>query len=131
MSIDRFTIPDTLRYTVEHEWADLSGDIATVGITDYAQDALGDVTYVELPAVGRQLAANETFGVVESVKTFSDLFAPVAGEVVEVNAEVVADPSVLNREPYGGAWLVKIRVSGGAETLLEAEGYKAHLAKIS
>ena len=86
MSIDRFTIPDTLRYTVEHEWADLSGDIATVGITDYAQDALGDVTYVELPAVGRQLAANETFGVVESVKTFSDLFAPVAGEVVEVIA---------------------------------------------
>lgn len=131
MSIERFSIPGNLRYTVEHEWADIGGDIATIGITDYAQDALGDVTYVELPAVGRQLAANETFGVVESVKTFSDLYAPVAGEVVEVNADVAADPSLLNREPYGSAWLVKIRVAGGAESLLDAEGYKAHLAKIS
>lgn len=131
MSIERFSIPGNLRYTVEHEWADIVGDVATVGITDYAQDALGDVTYVELPAVGRTLAANETFGVVESVKTFSDLYAPVAGEVLEVNAEVAADPSLLNREPYSAAWLVKIRVAGGADALLDADAYKAHLAKIS
>lgn len=121
-------IPAELRYTSEHEWARDNGDgTITVGITDFAQDALGDVTFVELPAVGRTLTANETFGVVESVKTFSDLFSPLAGEVTETNAAVVDDPSVLNVDPYGAGWMLKIRMANAADIggLLDAAGYSA------
>lgn len=121
-------IPAELRYTSEHEWARDNGDgTITVGITDFAQDALGDVTFVELPAVGRTLTANETFGVVESVKTFSDLFSPLAGEVTETNAAVVDDPSVLNVDPYGAGWMLKIRMANAADMggLLDAAGYSA------
>lgn len=119
-------IPAELRYTSEHEWARDNGDgTITVGITDFAQDALGDVTFVELPANGRKLAANETFGVVESVKTFSDLFSPLAGEVVETNAALVEDPSVLNVDPYGAGWMLKIKMSNAADfaALLDPAGY--------
>lgn len=119
-------IPAELRYTKEHEWARDNGDgTITVGITDFAQDALGDVTFVELPAAGRQLAANETFGVVESVKTFSDLYAPVAGEVLETNAALVDDPSILNTDPYGAGWMLKLRPASAADLagLLDASGY--------
>lgn len=119
-------IPAELRYTKEHEWARDNGDgTITVGITDFAQDALGDVTFVELPPAGRQLAANETFGVVESVKTFSDLFSPVAGEVLETNAALVDDPSVLNTDPYGAGWMLKLRPANPADVagLLDAAGY--------
>lgn len=124
----RTNVPAELKYTKEHEWAAIGADgVVTIGITDYAQDALGDVTFVELPAVGRTLKANETFGVVESVKTFSDLYAPVSGEVIEVNSAVVDDPSTLNTAPYGDAWLLKVRASNTAEfaTLLDAAGYTA------
>jgi glycine cleavage system H protein len=130
-SAAKFSIPETLSYTVEHEWTRSEGDVYTVGITDYAQDALGDVTFVELPPVGRQVQAGGTFGVVESVKTYSDLYAPVSGEVVEVNEAVVADPSSVNREPYGGAWLVRIRATSAPPALLDAAAYRAHLEKIA
>lgn len=124
-------IPDDLRYTAEHEWArDEGGGVVTVGITDFAQDALGDVTFVDLPAVGRALTSNETFGVVESVKTFSDLYAPVAGEVIEVNTALADDPSILNGDPYGAGWMIKVRVSDPSAyaALLDAAAYAAKTA---
>jgi glycine cleavage system H protein len=122
----RTSVPAELKFTKEHEWAAIGADgVVTIGITDYAQDALGDVTFVELPAVGREFKAGDTFGVVESVKTFSDLYAPVSGAVVEVNAAVVDDPSTLNTAPYGAAWLIKVRPSSPDElaALLDAAGY--------
>ncbi len=127
-----FKVPADLRYTSEHEWARLDGDVLTVGITDYAQDALGDITYLELPDVGRELAAAETFGVVESVKTFSDLYAPVAGTVLEVNNDAVEDPAGLNLDPYG-VWLLRIRVASIADVdgLLDADAYNAHVDSVS
>jgi glycine cleavage system H protein len=119
-------IPADLRYTSEHEWARLDGDVLTVGITDYAQDALGEVTFIELPAVGAVVEANGTFGTIESVKTFSDLFAPVAGEILEVNQEVLDDPARVNEDPYA-AWLVRLRVTDAAQldALLDAAAYEA------
>ena len=105
------TFPDDVRYTAEHEWAREQGGVVTVGITGYATDQLGDVVFVELPAVGRKLEAGKPFGVVEAVKTVSDLYAPVAGEVVEVNAALGDDPAVVNREPYAGGWMVRIKPS--------------------
>jgi len=105
------TFPDDVRYTAEHEWAREQGGVVTVGITGYATDQLGDVVFVELPAVGRKLEAGKPFGVVEAVKTVSDLYAPVAGEVVEVNAALADDPAVVNREPYAGGWMVRIQPS--------------------
>src|SRR5215831_14567246 len=103
--------PQDLRYTKDHEWVRVEGDRGTVGITDYAQKQLGDVVYVELPEVGRSLAEHETFGTVESVKAVSELFSPVAGEVVEANAALVASPETLNADPYGKAWMIKVRLS--------------------
>lgn len=127
-----FKVPADLRYTSEHEWALLDGDVLTVGITDYAQDALGDITYLELPDVDRELAAGETFGVVESVKTFSDLYAPVAGTVLEVNNDAIEDPAGLNLDPYA-VWLLRIRVASVADVdaLLDADAYKAHVESVS
>ena len=122
-------VPKNLRYTEEHEWAKDNGDgTVSVGVTDYAQDALGDITYLELPEVGTEVSAADAFGVVESVKTFSDLYAPLSGEVVEVNSELIDTPEGINEDPYG-AWLVKIRVEDPAEIddLMDATAYAAHL----
>lgn len=119
--------PDDRRYTKEHEWVKVEGDQARVGITDYAQNQLGDVVYLELPEVGRVLKAGETFGTVESVKAVSELFAPVAGEVVEVNSALVTSPEAINSDPHGAAWMIVVRPSDAASVgaLLDARGYQA------
>ena len=108
------TFPDDVRYTREHEWAREQGGVVTVGITGYATDQLGDVVFVELPDVGRKLEAGKTFGVVEAVKTVSDLYAPLAGEVVEVNSALSDNPAVVNSDPYGQGWMVKIKLADPA-----------------
>lgn len=122
-------VPDTLRYTKDHEWLLLDGETCTVGITDHAQEELSDVVFVELPEAGRQLAAGDPAAVVESVKAASDVYAPVAGEVVEGNRAVVADPALVNRDPYGAGWLFKLRVAdvAAAGRLLDAAAYRALL----
>ena len=121
--------PEGLRYTKDHEWARKDGDLVTVGITHYAQDQLGDVVFVELPAVGRKIEAGDTFGVVEAVKTVSDLYAPVGGEVVEVNGALGAEPGLVNQAPYEGGWMIKLRPANPAavDALLDAKGYSALL----
>jgi glycine cleavage system H protein len=103
--------PTELLYSKEHEWAKFDGDVATIGITDYAQESLGDIVYVEAPKVGTKLEQFGNAGVVESVKAVSDLFSPVGGEVLEINKAIESDPGVVNREPYGGGWLFKIKVA--------------------
>ena len=119
--------PDDLRYTKDHEWFRLKGDRGTVGITHYAQKQLGDVVYLELPEVGRTLKVQDSFGTVESVKAVSELFSPVAGEVVEVNAALVQAPEKINSDPYGEAWMVAIRLADPAavKALMDAAAYKA------
>lgn len=119
--------PDDLKYASSHEWLRLDGDTATIGITDHAQSELGDVVYVDLPSVGRILKKGDTFGSVESVKTVSDLYAPVGGEVVEVNESLGAQSELVNEDPYGKGFMIKIRVEnpGEAETLLSAADYAA------
>jgi glycine cleavage system H protein len=107
--------PADLRYSKEHEWAKAEGGLVTVGITDFAQNQLGDVVYVELPKVGTQVKQMVPFGVVESVKTASDLFSPVTGEVVEVNSALTDQPELVNSSPYEGAWMIKVRMSDAAE----------------
>jgi glycine cleavage system H protein len=119
--------PEGLRYTKDHEWARKDGDLVTVGITHYAQDQLGDVVFVELPAVGKKIDAGDTFGVVEAVKTVSDLYAPVGGEVVEVNEALNDAPEKINEDPYGGGWIIKLRISGDGEGLLSAPDYETLL----
>ena len=101
--------PDDVRYTAEHEWARLEDGLVTVGITSYATEQLGDVVFVELPEVGRKVESMKPFGVVEAVKTVSDLYAPISGEVVEVNGELVDQPGIVNEEPFGQGWMVRIR----------------------
>lgn len=119
-------IPADLKYTESHEWVRVEGDVATIGITDHAQSELGDVVYVDLPSVGKTLAIGETFGSVESVKTVSDLYAPVAGEVIEVNGELSGASELVNTDPYGQGFMIKIRLSGDVPgTLLDAAGYGA------
>ena len=117
------SVPDDLQYTAEHEWVRLDGDIATVGITQYAADALGDVVYVELPAVGSALTSGAIVGEVESTKSVGELYAPLDGEVVEANQGVVDAPESINSDPYGEGWLVKLRVSE-PPTLLTADEYR-------
>ncbi|TYO96352.1 glycine cleavage system H protein [Geothermobacter ehrlichii] len=119
--------PEELKYTEEHEWVLVEDDIVTVGITDFAQDALGDVVFVELPEVGAQVDAGKPFGVVESVKAVSDIYAPVSGEVVEVNEELPDTPELVNTSPYEDGWMIKIRLSDPSEldNLLEADAYEA------
>jgi glycine cleavage system H protein len=123
------TYPADLRFTREHEWARVDGGRARVGITHFAQDQLGDVVFVELPKVGTRVRQMETFGVVESVKAVSDLFAPLSGEVVEVNQGLVAHPEQVNRDPYGDGWLIVIALAEPAElgNLLSAADYEAYL----
>ena len=124
-------VPKDLRYTREHEWASREGDRVRVGITAYAQEQLGDVVFVELPKVGARVTAKKPFGVVESVKAVSDLFAPVSGEVVEVNAKVVEEPETINEDPYGEGWLVKIRLAneGEVDDLMDVEAYRRLVAE--
>ena len=124
------SFPKDLRYTKDHEWARLEEDgTLTVGITDHAQDALGDVVYVELPDVGRALDAEETFGVVESVKSVSDLFAPCAGEVVAHNELLLDAPETINSDPYGDGWLIRLKPADASELgeLMDAEAYQMHV----
>src|SRR5207253_10391495 len=109
----RMELPDDLRYTKEHEWLRLEGDDGVVGITDFAQDALGDVVFVELPAVGATFAQGQVFGVVESNKTVSDLFAPVAGRVTAVNHALRGEPELVNNDPYGAGWMIRLGVTDG------------------
>lgn len=120
-------IPSDLKYAKSHEWVRAAGDVATVGITDHAQHELTDVVFVELPEVGRNLKAGEACAVVESVKTASDIYSPLSGEVTEVNAAVVSNPALVNSEPYLGGWLFKLRLSNPAEPnhLLSPEQYGA------
>jgi glycine cleavage system H protein len=119
------TAPRDLRYTKSHEWVRIDGDIATFGLSDYAQAELGDITYLELPEIGSNVTQSEPFGVVESVKAASDIYAPLDGEVVEINSAAVDAPDVVNSSPYDNAWLVKVRVSDPAqlETLMDPDTY--------
>ena len=119
-----FNTPSDLQYTKTHEWIRIEGDEAVIGITDYAQDALGDVVYVELPEDGTSYDAEATFGAVESVKAASDLYMPVAGEIVEVNQKLIDEPEILNSDPYGEGWMLKIKVSPGVGALMSAEAYE-------
>lgn len=120
-------IPDNLKYTKEHEWVRLEGDIAVVGITDFAQGELGDIVFVEVDTVDETLDADEVFGTIEAVKTVSDLFLPVTGEIVAFNETVEDDPSLVNSDPYGEGWLIKIKVANptDVEQLLDGAAYKA------
>lgn len=119
-------IPANLKYTKEHEWISLDGDIATIGITDFAQKELGDIVFVEVETVGQQLGAQEVFGTVEAVKTVSDLYLPVAGTILELNADLAAEPEAVNSDPYGNGWMVKVKVDNIAdvEALLDADAYQ-------
>lgn len=119
-------VPAELKYTKSHEWVRVEGDTVTIGITEFAQSELGDVVYVDLPTVGRSLAVEEVFGSVESVKTVSDLYAPVAGEVVEVNGLLTSQSELVNSDPYGQGFMIKVKVSGDLPSdLLDAAGYEA------
>uniref|UniRef100_A0A7C4XFE9 Glycine cleavage system H protein n=1 Tax=candidate division WOR-3 bacterium TaxID=2052148 RepID=A0A7C4XFE9_UNCW3 len=123
-------IIEGIRYTKEHEWAKIEGDIAITGITDYAQSELSDIVMVEPPKIGRKIKANEAVGTIEAVKAVSDLYAPLSGEVIEVNEKVIKDPSIINKDPYNEGWLYKIKVTEPSEydTLLTSEQYKALIA---
>lgn len=120
-------IPAELKYTKDHEWIKIEDDLITIGITDFAQSELGDIVYVEVETVDETLEAEEVFGTVEAVKTVSDLFLPVAGEVIEFNASLEDEPEKVNSDPYGEGWMVKVKVSNTSdlETLLTADDYKA------
>ncbi len=124
-------VPSDLKYDKTHEWVRVTGDTAVVGITDHAQHELTDIVFVELPAVGRQVKAGEACAVVESVKTASDIYSPVSGQIVEANQAVAADPALVNRDPYDGGWFYKIKLSNPAELnhLLSPESYKAQIGQ--
>ena len=119
-------VPEELHYSKDHEWVRVDGDVATIGITDYAQDSLGDVVYVELPKPGEQFAANESFGSVESVKAVSEVFSPVSGSVVESHDTLSDDPEKVNTDPYGEGWMIRIKMSnsGEVDSLLTAAEYE-------
>jgi len=122
--------PENLRYTKDHEWVSLDGDIATIGITDFAQHELGDIVYVEIETKGKSLAAETVFGTVEAVKTVSDLFLPVSGTITEVNPNLDAEPEKVNTDPYGDGWMIKMKVDNPDEVnkLMDAEAYKKVVA---
>ena len=119
-------VPPDLRYTKDHEWVRVDGDVATVGVTDFAASQLGDVVFVDLPAVGKAVDQFATFGVVESVKAVSDLYAPVSGEVTEVNADLGSKPELVNSDPFGDGWMIRVRVADAEQLdgLLDAAGYE-------
>ena len=119
-------VPADLRYTKDHEWVRVDGDTATIGVTDFAASQLGDVVFVDLPAAGKAVEQYATFGVVESVKAVSDLYAPVSGEVTEVNGELGANPELVNSDPFGAGWMIKVKLGDAAQVgeLLDAAGYE-------
>ncbi len=121
------SLPKDLKYTKDHEWLKLAGDVATIGITKYAGEQLGDVVFVELPKIGTKVNAGASFGTVESVKAVSDLFAPVGGEVIEVNEALIKAPETVNADPYGAAWMVKLKLASASDAsgLLSADDYQA------
>ena len=127
--MSELSYPENLRYTAEHEWVAVEGDLAKIGVTAYAQDALGDVVYVSLPAVGDTVSAGDSCGEVESTKSVSDLYSPVSGEVVEVNEELDWTPESVNSDPYGSGWMFTVKVSdpGQLDGLLDVSAYKAQL----
>jgi glycine cleavage system H protein len=124
------TFPANLRYTKDHEWISLEGNVATIGITEFAQSELGDIVYVDISTKGKSLAAEEVFGTVEAVKTVSDLFLPVAGTIIEINPALEAQPELVNSDPYGSGWMIKMTVDNTAavDALLNAEAYTALVA---
>jgi len=123
--------PEDLKYTKEHEWVLIEGGTATVGITDYAQDQLGDIVFVELPAVGDKVSKEDAFGVVESVKAVSDIYAPLSGKVIEVNDDLPDDPEMLNEDPYGDGWIIKIELTDPEEVedLMTSAEYEQYVAE--
>lgn len=123
-------IPADLKYTADHEWVKVEGNVATIGITDFAQSELGDIVFVEIETEGEELDREEVFGTVEAVKTVSDLFMPISGKVLEVNPGLEADPAGVNADPYGNGWMVKVEMSDTSELddLLSAEAYQAQIA---
>lgn len=123
--------PENLKYTKDHEWILVSGDTGTIGITDYAQGELGDVVFIELPAVGKVLKQHDTFGTIEAVKAVSDIYAPVSGSVLDINKELASSPEIVNKDPYGKGWMVKIKLSNPAEltALLDSKAYKGLTGK--
>ena len=126
-------IPENLRYSKDHEWVKVDGDIAAIGITDYAQHALGDVVYIDMPRAGDKLGAHEAFGSVESVKAVSEIFTPLAGEIVEVNDALNDTPEAVNSDPYGAAWMIKIKMDNPleADAMLSADEYEEYLSSVS
>ncbi len=125
--------PEEFKYTEEHEWVMVEKELATIGISDFAQDALGDVVFVELPEVGTVLEVGKPFGVVESVKAVSDIYAPISGTVEEINEDLVEAPEIINTSPYEDGWMIKIRMddAGAADKLMDAEAYQALIAEES
>jgi glycine cleavage system H protein len=123
--------PDNLKYTNDHEWIRVEGDLGWVGVTDYAQGELGDVVFVELPAPGTKVQMGKSFGTIEAVKAVSDMFAPVSGEVLEINKDIQASPEKVNKDPYGAGWFIKMRIANSAElaSLLDVDAYKKLVAK--
>jgi glycine cleavage system H protein len=122
-------IPDGLQYTKDHEWVKLEGSTATIGITDFAQSELGDIVYVDINSVGQEISHGDVFGTVEAVKTVSDLYMPLSGKVVELNAALEANPEKVNEDPYGAGWMVKVEVKGESAGLLSATQYKELIGK--
>ena len=122
-------IPEDLKYTKEHEWVRIDGDTATVGVTDFAQGELGDVVYVEIETEGETISENDVFGTVEAVKTVSDLFMPLSGEILEFNSELEGTPELVNQDPYGKGWMIKVKVEDMGSSLLSAEEYKTLIAE--
>ncbi len=118
-------IPQDLKYTKDHEWVRMDGDVATIGITDFAQRELGDIVYVEIETMGETIAAGEVFGTVEAVKTVSDLFMPVGGEIIEVNESLEGTPEAVNSDPYGDGWMIKIKVTDEGDLLIPADEYNS------
>ena len=123
--------PENLKYTSEHEWIRVENNFAWIGITDHAQSELGDIVYVEIPSVGTKIEKNKSFGTIEAVKAVSDLFAPVSGEIIEINLDIKNHPEKINKDPYTSGWMVKIAIANSAElgTLLDAKAYKALIGK--
>ena len=119
--------PDNLRYTKDHEWVLLEGNVATIGITDFAQSELGDIVYVDIETIGKEIPAESVFGTVEAVKTVSDLFLPITGTITEKNAELDAHPELVNQDPYGGGWMIKMTVNDPADfqSLMDASAYQS------
>tara|TARA_Y100000996_G_scaffold227913_1_gene179192 strand:+ start:361 stop:738 length:378 start_codon:yes stop_codon:yes gene_type:complete len=121
--------PNDIKYTKEHEWVSLDGETATIGITDYAQSQLGDIVFVEFPDINSEINQNETFGVIEAVKTVADLFAPVSGEIIEVNSSLEDSPNFINSDPYGSGWIIKVKIKDSNEYngLMSSDVYEEHI----